>query len=194
MSSNEQNDGRNPARRAFASEVLEARHVFKQGDGEQSPKFALLPTGELANRVFMVGTVTETDEANGDGFRVKLVDPSGEAYVYAGQYQPAAETTLRRADPPCYLAAVVKPDTFETDDGDVYVSLNAQSAAIVGEDTYLQWFDETAEHTINRLNNLQDIESFDDSDYDVYSHYGPDIDEEMQDMLVDTLETYKESN
>lgn len=193
MSSNEQNDGRNPARRAFASEVLEARHVFKQGDGEQSPKFALLPTGELANRVFMVGTVTDPpEETDGGRIRVNFVDFSGEAYVYAGQYEPAAETTLRQLDPPCYLAMVVKPDTFETDEGDVYVSLTAQSAAVVDEDTYLQWFDETAEHTINRIANLQDVESFEDPDYDVYSHYGPDIDEEMQDMLVDTLETYRE--
>jgi hypothetical protein len=49
---------REVARRVFASEFNDAAYTFKESDDERAPVYLLLPTGERANRVFLVGTLT----------------------------------------------------------------------------------------------------------------------------------------
>ena len=144
---------REVARRAFATEFNDASHTFKESDDERAPAYQLLPTGEKANRVFFVGTLTEKEDIGEDNeyWRGRIVDPTGTFFVYAGQYQPEAASTLRDLEPPAYVAVVGKPRTYETDDGSVNVSVRPESITVVDAATRDRWVVETAERTVERV-------------------------------------------
>ena len=147
------------ARRAFAVEFNDTTHTFTESDDERAPVYALLPTGARANRVFVVGTLTETDDVGEDAeyWQGRIVDPNGDTYfTYAGQYQPEAASMLRELEPPAYVAVVGKPRTFETDEGEVNVSIRPESITTVDEATRNRWVIETAERTIERLQAYDD--------------------------------------
>ncbi|MEM4780665.1 MAG: DNA-binding protein [Halalkalicoccus sp.] len=146
------------AQRAFASEFNDAGYTFKESDDERAPLYALLPTGARANRVFIVGTLTEKSDVGEDSeyWQGRIVDPTGTFFVYAGQYQPEAANFLREVEPPAYVAIVGKPRTYETDEGDVNVSVRPESITEVNVGTRDRWVVETAQRTIER------IEAFDD--------------------------------
>jgi hypothetical protein len=179
---------REVARRVFAREFNEASHTFKESDEERAPLYALLPTGERANRVFLVGTLTETEDVGEDSeyWRGRIVDPTGTFYVYAGQYQPEAASSLRDAEPPAYVAVVGKPRTFETDDGRTNVSVRPESITTVDAATRDRWVVETARATVAR------VAAFDD-DGNEYARmareeYGTDPGE-FRDAAVSALES-----
>jgi hypothetical protein len=166
---------REVARRVFATEFNDAQYTFKESDEERAPVYALLPTGERANRVFVVGTLTETEDVGSDSeyWQGRVVDPSGTFFMYAGQYQPEAASFLREAEPPVYVAVAGKPRTFETDDGEINVSLRPESVTAVDDDTRDRWVVETATRTLERI---QAVES-DEATQDEYvsmarEHYG----------------------
>ncbi|WP_246998067.1 RPA family protein [Halosolutus gelatinilyticus] len=152
---------REVARRVFASEFNDSTYTFKESDDERAPNYALLPTGDRANRVFIVGTLTETEDVGEDSeyWRGRVVDPTGTFFVYAGQYQPEAASVLRDAEPPAYVAIVGKPRTFETDDGTVNVSVRPESIAIVDDATRDRWVVETAERTLDRIEAFREWEA-----------------------------------
>jgi RPA family protein len=167
-SANSGNDGRSnrqPAKRAFAVEFEDASEIFQDGDDERSPKFAVLPTGANANRVFAVGTLTETKDVakGGDGeyWQARVVDQTGTFFVYAGQYQPEAMAALRSMEAPEYVAVVGKPRSYETDDGDMRVSLKPESVTIVDQETRDRWVVETADQTLDRIEAMETGESDD---------------------------------
>jgi len=149
---------REVARRAFATEFNDASHTFKESDDERAPAYQLLPTGEKANRVFFVGTLTEKEDIGEDNeyWRGRIVDPTGTFFVYAGQYQPEAAATLRDLEPPAYVAVVGKPRTYETDDGSVNVSVRPESITVVDAATRDRWVVETAERTVERVAAFED--------------------------------------
>ncbi|WP_121820257.1 RPA family protein [Halostella salina] len=144
---------REVARRVFASEFNDAGYTFKESDDERAPNYALLPTGERANRVFVVGTLTEKEDVGEDSeyWRGRVVDPTGTFFMYAGQYQPDAAGMLRDLEPPEYVAVVGKPRTYETDDGTVNVSVRPESITVVDAATRDRWVVETAERTLDRV-------------------------------------------
>ena len=144
---------REVARRAFAAEFNDASYTFKESDDERAPVYSLLPTGERANRVFAVGTLTETEDVGDDSeyWRGRVVDPTGTFFSYAGQYQPEAASALRETETPAYVAVVGKPRTYETDEGDTNVSLRPESITVVDAATRDRWVVETAERTLERI-------------------------------------------
>ncbi|MUV88154.1 DNA-binding protein [Natronomonas sp. CBA1123] len=144
---------REVARRAFAAEFNDATYTFKESDDDRAPVYSLLPTGERANRVFVVGTLTETEDVGEDSeyWRGRIVDPTGTFFAYAGQYQPEAASALRETETPAYVAVVGKPRTYETEEGDVNVSLRPESITIVDAATRNRWVVETAERTLDRI-------------------------------------------
>jgi len=152
MSANEI-PSREVARRVFADEFNDAAFTFKESDDDRAPVYLLLPTGEKANRVFFVGTLTEKDDVGEDNeyWRGRIVDPTGTFFVYAGQYQPEAASKLRDLEPPAYVAVVGKPRTYETDDGNVNVSVRPESIQVVDAATRDRWVVETAERTFDRI-------------------------------------------
>ncbi|MFW5965112.1 MAG: DNA-binding protein, partial [Natronomonas sp.] len=68
-----------------------------------------------------------------------------------GQYQPEAASALRETETPAYVAVVGKPRTYETEEGDVNVSLRPESITIVDAATRNRWVAETAERTLDRI-------------------------------------------
>ncbi|MFT4885580.1 MAG: RPA family protein [Natronomonas sp.] len=181
---------REVARRAFAAEFNDATYTFKESDDERAPVYSLLPTGERANRVFVVGTLTETEDVGEDSeyWRGRIVDPTGTFFTYAGQYQPEAASALRDAETPAYVAVVGKPRTYETDEGDVNVSLRPESITVVDAGTRDRWVVETAKRTLDR------IETFDGADeYDAMSETQYDVDLGIyRDQVVKALEDLEE--
>ena len=149
---------REVAKRVFAREFNDATFTFKESDDERAPNFALLPTGDRANRVFVVGTLTETEDIGDESeyWRGRVVGPTGTFFVYAGQYQPDATAFLRDAEAPEYVAVVGKPSTFETDDGTVNVSLRPESISASDENARERWIVETAERTLDRIEAFED--------------------------------------
>lgn len=149
---------REVAQRVFAEELNASTYTFKESDDDRAPVYALLPTGEQANRVFFVGTLTETDDVGEDNeyWQGRIVDPTGTFFVYAGQYQPEAASTLRELDGPAYVAVVGKPKTYQTDDGNITVSVRPESITTVDAATRDRWVAETAERTLERIDVFDD--------------------------------------
>jgi hypothetical protein len=150
---------REVARRVFASEFNDASYTFSESDDERAPVYLLLPTGEKANRVFLVGTLTEKEDIGEDSeyWRGRIVDPTGTFFVYAGQYQPEAAAALRDLDAPAYVAIVGKPRTYEPEDGDgVIVSVRPESITEVDAGTRDRWVVETAQRTLERVRGFDD--------------------------------------
>ena len=181
-SDNDSRIGRQPAKRAFADEFANATEIFRESEDERAPKFAVLPTGERANRVFAVGTLTEAEDisksVDSEYWQARVVDPTGAFYVYAGQYQPEAMAALRSIETPEYVAVVGKPRTYETDDGDVLVSLTPESITVVDESTRDQWVVEAAEQTLNRLDAMEDVQMGEKPSADIeraMDAYGEDV-------------------
>jgi RPA family protein len=149
---------REVAKRVFAAEFNDASYTFKESDDERAPTYLLLPTGERANRVFVVGTLTETEDVGEDSeyWRGRVVDPTGTFFTYAGQYQPDAASALREIEPPAYVAVVGKPRTFEADDGTVNVSLRPESITVVDAETRDRWVVGAADRTFDRIEHARE--------------------------------------
>ncbi|GAB6879965.1 RPA family protein [Halorubrum gandharaense] len=144
---------REVARRVFASEFNDAGYMFQESDDDRAPRYLLLPTGESANRVFFVGTLTEKQDVGEDAeyWQARIVDPTGTFFAYAGQYQPEAAATIRDIETPAYVAVVGKPRAYETDDGDIRVSVRPESITAVDETVRDRWVVEAAERTLERV-------------------------------------------
>jgi RPA family protein len=195
MSQNQsgQAPGREVAHRLFATEFNDATHTFQESDEDRAPVYALLPTGEKANRVFIVGTLTETNNVGDDEeyWQGRIVDPTETVFAYAGQYQPEAAAFLREVEPPAFVAIVGKPRSYETDDGTVNVSLRPEHISEVDEQTRHRWVSETASRTLDR------IEEF-DADGNTYGRmareqYDGDI-EQYRQQVITALETLDDVN
>jgi RPA family protein len=156
---------RKVAKRAFAREFDDAIEIFQESDEDRAPKFALLPTGERANRLFVVGALTEIEDIGTDSefLRGRVVGPTGTFFIYAGQYQPDAMEMLRSIDTPEFVSVVGKPRTWERDDdddedeedgdegGNLMTQLTPESITVVDRATRDRWVVETAEHTMERV-------------------------------------------
>jgi len=190
---------REVAQRVFAREFNDASYTFKESDDDRAPVYVLLPTGQRANRVFLVGTLTETEDVGEDSeyWQGRVVDPNGDTFfMYAGQYQPDAASMLRELEPPAYVAVVGKPRTYETDEGDVNVSVRPESISQVDEATRDRWVVEAAERTLDRIRrfNGADPEDPDIDEYVAMAHeeYGDDV-EPYRQSVVGALESMEDT-
>lgn len=152
---------REVARRVFAEELKSSNYSFRDGEDQHqyAPQYLLTPTGAKCNRVFIVGTLTEKDDIGGDTeyWRGRVVDPTGSILIYAGQYQPEAAQILANIEAPAYVAVVGKPNLYQTEDGNIIISLRAESIQQVDKATRDQWIMDTARRTLERLKALLDV-------------------------------------
>lgn len=144
------------AHRIFAAELKESNLQAKEGQDQYSPQYLITPTGAKANRIFIVGTLTEKEDIGTDSefWRGRIVDPTGAFFVSAGQYKPEAAQVLAKSAPPEFIAVIGKPTTY-TKEGNVYVSVRAESIHVVDGATRDRWVVETADLTTKRLAKLQ---------------------------------------
>jgi hypothetical protein len=147
---------REPARRVFSAELRECRYDFRDGDDEKSPTFVLLPTGERANRIFIVGTLTEKQRQGDQNifYRGRVVDPSGTFFIMAGSYQPEAMQQLAKIETPAFVAVIGKPNLYQKPDGAFMVSVRVESITVVDKETRDLWVLDTAACTLDRLDAL----------------------------------------
>lgn len=150
---------REVSRRIFLEELRNSNCSFRDGEEQHqyAPQYLLTPTGAKCNRVFLVGTLTERDDIGGDTeyWRGRIVDPTGSILIYAGQYQPEAAHILANIEPPAFVAVVGKPNLYQTDDGNIIISIRAEAIQQVDEATRNQWILDTARRTEERLNVLK---------------------------------------
>lgn len=182
---------RKPAVRAFATEVEQAEHQYKEDpDDDRSPNLALLPTGREVNRVFIVGTLTEKDDVGSDNeyWHARVVDPTGTYNVYAGQYQPDAAQLIRETETPEYVALTAKVTRFELDDGGHNVTLRPENMTVTEQATRDRWLIETARDTIERIEAFEDSEQATEATKAAVEQYDPDMDYVRRDVR-DALNT-----
>jgi len=86
-----------------------------------------------------------------------VVDPTGSILIYAGQYQPEAAQILANMEAPAYVAVVGKPNLYQTEDGNIIISLRAESIQQVDKATRDQWIMDTARRTSERLQVLKGV-------------------------------------
>jgi RPA family protein len=143
---------REVAYRVFAAEFDDADYSHRDSDEERAPSYVITPSGAKANRLFLVGVLTEVEDVNEDMLRARIVDPTGAFVVYAGQYQPDARTFFERTDPPQFVAVSGKARTFEPDDGDrVFTSVRPEGVSAVDADTRDRWVVDAARQTVDRV-------------------------------------------
>ena len=150
---------REVAKHVFAAELNEATYMFKTSQAERAPVYVALPTGVRANRVCVMGTVTDIEDIGTDGqeyLQAQVVDPTGTFWVYAGQYQREALKKLKRIQPPEFLTVVGKPRTYKTDDGTINVSLVPETVGVVDVRTRNSWVFETARRTLERVGSARE--------------------------------------
>lgn len=146
---------REVAKRVFIEELKRSDHSFREGEeqNQYAPSYLLTPTGAKCNRVFVVGTLTEKDNVGSETqyWKGRVVDPTGSISIYAGQYKPEAAQILADMDVPEFVAVVGKPNLFQTDDGNIIISLRIESIQKVDEATRNLWIMDTARRTSERL-------------------------------------------
>lgn len=177
------------AHRIFAAELRESNLQAKEGNDQYSPQYLITPTGAKVNRVFIVGTLIEKEDIGTDSefWRGRIVDPTGAFFVSAGQYQPEAAQVLARSTPPEFIAVIGKPTTFTTKEGNVLVSIRAESMHVVDDATRNRWVVETADLTAKRLARLQGNEP---DAVKAREHYSTNV-REYNSMVAMALESMK---
>ncbi|MFW5973800.1 MAG: hypothetical protein ACOCPZ_00265 [Natrialbaceae archaeon] len=154
MSESEQSGAgqREVAYRIFAAEFDDADYSYSESDEERAPNYVVTPTGARANRLFLVGVLTEVEEVSEDVLRARVVDPTGAFVLYAGQYQPDEQAFLEGTEPPTFVAVTGKARTFSPDDSDqVFTSIRPESISEVDAETRDRWTVQAAEQTIDRI-------------------------------------------
>ena len=156
---------REVAYRLFAAEFEGADYDFSESDEERAPNYVITPTGARANRLFVVGVLTEIEQVSEDVLRARVVDPTGAFVLYAGQYQPDEQAFLERADPPAFVAVTGKARTFQPDDADqVFTSIRPESISEVDAETRDRWTVQTAEQTVDRIRWMTTAQMLDTED------------------------------
>jgi RPA family protein len=150
----------NPARRVTIAEILESSHVFTvQGDGDNKPsKYALLPTGERANGVFLIATLKEAkvDEKNAIG---TIYDKTGKIRIRASsEYQPSAYDQIRRLvkNLPAHIAIsgrinVYEPEKKEGENTpDRFISIQPEGISHIEREYRDLWNEDALQETVRR--------------------------------------------
>lgn len=143
---------REVAKRVFAAELNHSTYTFRTSKADEAPVYALLPTGEKANRVLIAGTVTKVENVGDEEeyLRARIVDPTGTFFVYAGIYQPEAMEALRDIQPPEFVILVGKPRTYKTESGRINVCIVPESVNVIDREARDRWVFETAAYTLDR--------------------------------------------
>lgn len=185
---------RKNAKLAFGAEYEDATHTKRSGDNQRAARLVLLPTGDWANRVFFIGSVTEAitkQDKNGDDYvNGRVRGPTGEFNVLAGSQNELATQRLKHIEPPTLVAITGKARTYEG-----YATVTIEEVSKADPALYDKWVGATAEATAKRVKN------FDNDDNEAaqmaVEQYEPDVEGYLQAGVeaVDlTIEEILESN
>ena len=146
---------REVAYRVFAAEYDDATYSYSAGEEERAPNYVITPGGARANRLFVVGVLTEVETVSDGVLRARVVDPTGAFVLYAGQYQPDEQAMLEAATTPTFVAVTGKARTFQPEDSDrVFTSVRPESISEVDAETRDRWTVQAAEQTLARIGHV----------------------------------------
>jgi RPA family protein len=160
-----------PAIRMLAAEIRDTKVELRSSSKEDfQAAIFLSPSGADVNRVLMVGTAVELEDLGQDDsfFRVRVADPTGAVFVYAGKYQPEAAKAIQQLKVPCFVIVSGKLSHYTPDQGDTITSIRAEHIATVDVKLRDLALADSAHHTVFRLMAAKD-------DARVKEHY-PDFD------------------
>lgn len=146
------------AQRFLAEELRQiSKDIPKSGSDDFEPQLFLSPTGAKGSRVLFVGVATETDVVGTESVihRVRVADPTGTAFVSAGQYQPEAAQVIAQLKVPAFVAVVGKISTYTPEEGKTLTSIRAERICVVDEKTRDNWLVDTVLRTLARLDDLK---------------------------------------
>ncbi len=155
-----QNDMRNtfkrtPTIRMLASEITATTVELQSGQKDSyQPTIYLSPTGAEINRVLIAGTAVEKEDVGTDNsfWRLRVADPTGVVFVYAGQYQPEAAKAIQKLDVPCFVIVSGKLSHYKPEQGgDTIVSVRAESILPVALELRDHSLADIANHTVRRI-------------------------------------------
>ncbi len=154
---------REVAHRLFAAEFNASRFEIKGSADERSPGYVVTPLGAKANRLLLVGVLTDVESVgdSGEVQRARVSDPTGLFTIYAGRYQPEAVAALAALQPPQYVAVVGKARTYEPEPGRILTSIRPESITVVDAATRDHWLVETARLTQARLRAMKQAAGLD---------------------------------
>lgn len=146
------------AQRFLAEELRQiSKEIPKSGNDDFEPQLFLSPTGAKGSRVLFVGVATETDVVGTESVihRVRVADPTGTAFISAGQYQPEAAQIIAQLKVPAFVAVVGKISTYTPEEGKTLTSIRAERVCVVDEKTRDNWLVDTVLRTLARLDDLK---------------------------------------
>lgn len=145
---------REVAKRVSARELAESTYSFKESDEDRAAQYTLFPTGGRANRIAIVGTLTDSDvRTTDDGKELvsgRVNDGDMDFLVNAPPFEPGAVADMKKLSPPCYVTIVGKLDHREYQ-GEHYVNVRIESVQEVSEADRDRWLMEMAEQTLDRI-------------------------------------------
>jgi RPA family protein len=162
---------RTPAIRMLAAEIRDTTVELQSGKDQYTPAIYLSPTGAEVNRVLITGTAVEKEDVGTDNsfWRVRVADPTGAIFVYAGQYQPEAAKAIQKLEVPSFVIVSGKLSYYTPEQGgDTIVSVRAESIAAVTQELRDHALSDIANHTVRRIEGAS-------TDKKVQNHY-PDYD------------------
>ena len=146
-------NARETAWRMFSKEFNDATLDISSGE-ERAPSYVVTPLGAKANRLFIVGVVTDVDDiGTGENpmVRAKVADPAGSYYLSAGQFQPEAMAALKELKPPEFVAVVGKAKVYAPDDTVRLLSVRPEVVKKCDAELRDYWVYETALSTMRRI-------------------------------------------
>lgn len=143
---------REVAWRVFAAEYNQSTHQVTEG-GERAPTFVVTPLGARVNRMLVMGVLTSLENVGKEGemWKARISDPTGQFTLYAGEYQPEATKVLRELRPPCLVAVVGKSRTYQPEPGVTLVSIRPERITEVSREERDHWILETAKQSKRRV-------------------------------------------
>ncbi len=85
-------------------------------------------------------------------WRVRVADPTGVVFVYAGQYQPEAAKAIQKLEVPCFVIVSGKLSHYTPEQGgETIVSVRAESISTVTLELRDHALADIAHHTVSRI-------------------------------------------
>lgn len=138
------------ARRAFAAEYRDATYRFTEEDDDRAPRYQLLPTGQRANRLFIVGPLIEVTTSD-DHSRGRVADPSGTVRILVDEEEtPSIHKRIQTIELPEYVSVAGKTRRYEAE-GTTFTNLRVEQLTVTSEQTQRRWILDTARQTAKRL-------------------------------------------
>ena len=144
-----------PTIRMLMMELMGTTIQLQNGEKDSyQPSIFLSPTGAEVNRVLVAGVAVEKEDVGSDNsfWRVRVVDPTGASFVYAGQYQPEASKAIQKLEVPSFVIVSGKLSHYTPEQGgETIVSIRAESITTVPLELRDHALADIAVHTINRI-------------------------------------------